>query len=119
MDPLLFILIPGLLGGLVLALLIAVSGRGTAPTFVPRRLAAPSPTLINMATIRVEGLGGLGMVGAIVVVAISDPRIRLATILALVLGGGLSLVLIATRRRIGPLPSTAGGIKGRSVLRLG
>jgi hypothetical protein len=117
MDPLL-ILVPGLLGGLVLALLIAVNARGTAPTFVPRRLAAPSPSLINMAHIRVEGLGGLGMVGAIAVVAIADSRIMLATILALVLGGGLSLVLIATRRRSDPLPS-AGGIEGRSVLRLG
>ena len=117
MDPLL-ILIPGLLGGLVLALLIAASQRGTAPTFVPRRLAAPSPTLINMAHIRVEGLGGLGMVGTILVVAISDSRIRLATILALVLGGGLSLVLIATRRRTGPLPSAGVDPEDRSVLHL-
>jgi hypothetical protein len=118
MDPLLIILIPGLFGGLVLALLIAATRRGSAPTFVPRRLAAPSPTLINMAHIRVEGVGGLGMVGAVAIVAATDPRIGLATIMALVLGGGLALVLIAMRRRTGSLPSAGDGPEDRSVLHL-
>jgi hypothetical protein len=118
MDPIIMILIPGLFGGLLLALLIAATGRGTPPTFVPRRLAAPSPTLINMANIRVEGLGGLGMVGAVLVVTLADSRIRLATIMALVLGGGLALVLIAMRRRSGPLPSAGDGPEDRSVLHL-
>jgi hypothetical protein len=118
MDPLLIILIPGLFGGLVLALLIAATRRGTPATFVPRHLAAPSPTLINMAHIRVEGVGGLGMVAAVVIVAATDSRIRLATIMALVLGGGLALVLIAMRRRTGSLPSASGGPEDRSVLHL-
>ena len=55
------VLIPGLLGGFLLSLLIARFRRGTPPTFVPRRLEAPSPSLINMAHIKVEGLGGLGI----------------------------------------------------------
>jgi hypothetical protein len=118
MEPLLVILLPGLLGGLALALLIAATRRGTSPTFVPRRLAAPSPSLINMANIRVEGVGGLGMVAAVVVVAVTDSRIRLATIMALVLGGGLALVLIAMRRRTGSLPSAGDGPEDRSVLHL-
>jgi hypothetical protein len=118
MEPLLMILIPGLFGGVVLALLIAASRRGSPPTFVPIHLAAPSPNLINMAHIRVEGVGGLGMVGAIVIVAVSDSRIRLAMIMALVLGGGLALVLIAVRRRTGPLPSAGGGPEDRSMLHL-
>jgi hypothetical protein len=118
MDPLLFILIPGLFGGLVLALLIAVTRRGTSATFVPRHLEAPSPSLINMAHIRVEGVGGLGMVAAVVIVALTDSRIRLATIMAIVLGGGLALVLIAMRRRNGSLPSTGDGPEDRSVLHL-
>ncbi len=86
MEPLLIILIPGVLGGLVLALLIAFNrafNRPRTPTIVvPRRLESPSPSLINMANIRIEGLGGLGMVAAVVAVAVSDPRIRLATIAA-------------------------------------
>ena len=85
MEPVLIVLIPGLIGGLVLALLIASIRQGTSPTFVPRRLAAPSPALIDMAHIPIEGVGGLGMVAAVLVVAVSDPRIRLATILAAVM----------------------------------
>jgi hypothetical protein len=118
MEPLLIILVPGLVGGLVLALLIATNRQGTPSTVVPRRLAAPSPSLINMANIRVEGVGGLGMVAAAVAVAVSDPRIRLATILASVLGIGLALVLIAMRRRSGALPSSGDGTDDRSTLHL-
>jgi hypothetical protein len=118
MEPLLIILIPGLLGGLVLAFLIRGTRRSFPPTFVPRRLEAPFPGLINMAHIRVEGVGGLGLVGAVLVVAVTDPRIGLATIIALVLGGALALVLIAMRRRTGSMPSVGGGPDDRSVLHL-
>jgi len=105
MEPLLIILIPGLLGGLVLSLLMARNRRGTPPTFVPKRLEAPSPSLINMSSIKVEGLGGLGMVAAVIAVAIADPRIRLAIIIAGVLGSGLALYLIASRRSSGGMHS--------------
>jgi hypothetical protein len=115
MEPLLIILVPGLFGGLVLALLIARNRRGIPSTVVPRRLEAPSPALINMAHIRVEGLGGLGMVAAVVAVAVADPRIRLATMVGVLLGAGLALVLIALRRRSSPLPS-GDGPDGRSTL---
>ena len=116
MEPLLMILIPGLVGGLVLALLIAGYRPRTPSIVVPRRLAAPSPSLINMASIPIEGIGGLGMVAAVVAVAISDPRIRLATILAAVLGAGLALVMIAVRRRTGALPSSGEGPDHPSML---
>lgn len=118
MEPLL-ILIPGLLGGFVLALLIRGSRRAFPPTLVPRPLAAPSPSLINMAHIPVEGVGGLGMVSAVVIVAVTDSRIGLATIIALMLGGGLALVLVAMRRRTGSMPSAGGGPDDRSLLHLG
>jgi hypothetical protein len=117
MEPLL-ILIPGLFGGLILALLIRGIRRGSPSTFVPIHLAAPSPTLINMANIRVEGVGGLGLVGAVVIVALNDSRIGLATILALVFGAALAVVLIVMRRRTGSLPSAGGGPDDRSVLHL-
>jgi hypothetical protein len=99
MEPLLLILVPGVIGGVVLSLLIARNRRGTPPTFVPRRLELPSPSLINMSSIKVEGLGGLGMVAAVIAVAIADPRIRTAVLVAMILGGVLALVLIARRRR--------------------
>jgi hypothetical protein len=118
MEPLLIILVPGLFGGLVLALVIAGTRQRTPSTVVPRHLAAPSPSLINMAHIPVEGIGGLGMVAAVVAVAVADPRIRLATIVAAVLGAGLALVLIAARRRAGALPSSGDGPDDRSMLRI-
>lgn len=118
MEPLLLILVPGLVGGLVLALLIAGRRQGTPSTVVPRRLAAPSPALINMAHIQVEGVGGLGLVAVAVAVAVVDPRIRLALIVAAVLGTGLALVLIALRRRTGALPSGGDGPDDRSILHL-
>jgi len=99
MEPLLIILIPGVLGGLFVSLLIARNRRGTPPTFVPRRLELPSPSLINMSSIKVEGLGGLGMVAAVIAVALADPRIRLAMLAAMILGGALAILLIALRRR--------------------
>jgi len=118
MEPVLFILVPGLFGGLVLALLIARKWGRTPSIVVPRRLEAASPSLINMAHIRVEGIGGLGMVAAVAAVAIADPRIGLATIVALVLGGGLALFLIAMRRASGALPSGGGGPDDRSMLHI-
>jgi hypothetical protein len=116
MEPLVMILVPGLIGGLVLAVLLAGRSQGTASTVVPRRLEAPSPALINIAHIKVEGVGGLGMVAAVVAVAIADPRIRLAMIMAAALGTGLALVLIAIRRSNGAMPS--GGPGARSTLHL-
>jgi hypothetical protein len=118
MEPLLFILVPGLFGGLVLAMLIARNRRETPATFVPRRLAAPSPALINMAHIQIEGVGGLGMVAAVITVALADSRIRLATLLAAAFGLGLALVLIAVRRRSGAMPSGGDGPEDRSMLHL-
>ena len=84
---------------------------------MPRHLAAPSPSLINMAHIQVEGIGGLGMVAAVVAVAIADPRIRLATLIAGCLGTGLALVLIALRRRSGAMPWSGDGTDNRFTLR--
>jgi hypothetical protein len=107
MEPL--VILPlGLCGGLILALVLA-SDRLKHPStvVVPRRLAAPSPSLINMAHIPVEGVGGLGMVAAVAVVAILDPQIRLATLMSFLLGAAFAFTLIALRRR--ETPNRAGG----------
>ena len=117
MEPLLIVLIPGLFGGLVLSWLIGRRRSTTPPTFVPRRLEAPSPSLINMSSIKVEGLGGLGMVAAVVAVALADSRIRLAMIIALVLGGALALALIVMRRGA-EQPGSDGDPNDHSMLHL-
>ena len=115
MEPLLIVLVPGVFGGLVLALLLAGNRWKRSTTVVPRRLAAPSPALINMARIPVEGVGGLGMVAAVIAVAVTDPRIRVATIVAAILGGGLALLLIAMRKHNGSLPSGGDGSDGSTL----
>jgi hypothetical protein len=118
MEPLLIVLIPGVFGGLFVAWLIAATGRGSSSTVVPRRLAAPTPALINMAHIQVEGVGGLGMVAAVIAVAIADPRIRLAILVAWVFGTALAIALIVMRRRTGALPSGGDDPDDRSMLHL-
>jgi hypothetical protein len=109
MGPILIIGIGGLLGGLVLALLIF---RFQHPSEQASETSSPqlmSPmNAINMARIRVNGIGGLGMVAMATVVAIFVPRIRETMALALVLGVLFAVILIARRRRTGPLPSSGG-----------
>jgi len=117
MEPLLLILIPGTLGGLALALLIPRLRRRTR-LVVPHQLEPASTTLINMAHIRVEGVGGLGLVAAVLAVAAFDPRIRMAILGAAVLGTVLALALIRLRRSTGALPSGTDGPDGRLPLGL-
>ena len=118
METLLLVLLPGVLGGVLLALAIALRPSRVQKTVVSRRLEAPSPALINMAHIRVEGLGGLGLVAAVIAVAIADSRIRMAILIAAVLGTVVGLALIAMRRRTGALPSGGNGPEDRSLLHL-
>ena len=105
MEPLLVIVIPGLLGGLVFALLFIRFGGGPDDAAGDARLAPPSTNMINMARIRVAGVGGLGMVAMAVTVAIFVPRIRLTMAIALALGAAMAVMLIAFRRKQGPLGS--------------
>lgn len=106
MEPLLIIVVPGVIGGLILALCMTRVRRHPDPAAVAGRLAPPSPGLINMARIRIDGVGGLGMVAMAISVAIFVPRIRTTMALALILGIGLAALMIARRRR-GPLPSSS------------
>ena len=119
MEPLVIALIPGTLGGLAIAWLIAVAGRRRrAPEVVVPSHPDGEYPVINMANIRVEGVGGLGLVAAVIAVAVTDPRIRLAVLIAAVLGAILALALIALRRETGALPSGTDGPDGRLPLGL-
>jgi len=102
----LMIVLPGMLGGVILALLINTVGRRPRPDAVDSRLEPPSPHMINMANIRVAGVGGLGMVAMAITVSIFVPAIRFSMAVALLLGGVLAVALIAYRRRQGPLGSS-------------
>ena len=118
MEPLLIVLVPGVLGGLLVAFVMAGRRTKLPIVAVSRRLAAPTPALINIAAIKVEGIGGLGMVAAVLAVAIADPRIRLAIMIAAVLGVKLAFGLILIRRRTGALPSGGDDPDDRSMFHL-
>ena len=114
MDPVTLFLVPSILGGLAIALLMARrQGRG------PRSLTdAPLPPVttdvINIAHIRAAGLGGLGLFAMALVVAWFVPRIGLTLGAGVLFGALLGIVLILSRRRTGPLPSS-GGSAGANV----
>jgi hypothetical protein len=104
MDPATFVLALGFLGGLVIALLIRGRGRQTPTTRDP--FAPISTDVINVARVRVAGVGGLGLVAMALVVAAFVPSIRQSLALGLTLGVVLAVVLILWRRRRGPMPSS-------------
>jgi hypothetical protein len=110
MGPILMLLGLGLLGGVLLAtfivLLQRVGGRRTAATPLPYRPAPLSTDVINMASIKVAGIGGLGLVAMAAAVALDVPRIGQTVFLGLVLGAGLATVMILRRRDTGSMPSS-------------
>jgi len=94
------LLLPGVVGGLLLAALMAHLNRRPSSGVVSRsRLEPMSPDLINMAHIKVAGLGGLGMVGAVLVTAIALPQIGVAMIAGVGAGAALAAGLVAYRIR--------------------
>ena len=119
MEPLLIVLVPGVLGGVILAVLIATRQINLRAGGADRPLEPPSPSLINMAHIPVGGGGGLGIVAAVIAVALADPRIRVAVAIAALLGAGLAWVLIVRRRSRGPLVSAGDDSGPHSTLGLG
>ena len=112
------LLLPGVVGGLLLAALMAHLNRRPSSGVVSRsRLEPMSPDLINMAHIRVTGVGGLGMLGAAVVTAFSLPEIGVALAVGAGLGAAIAVGLVAYRGRS---RADSGGQDGRppSVLAL-
>jgi hypothetical protein len=100
MEPFVIILVPGLLGGIAFAVLFyQFARRPPDGVTVAERLEPPSTGIINMAQIRVAGIGGLGMVAMSIVVAIFVPRIRFTMALGIVLGCVMAAILVAVRRR--------------------
>ena len=106
MEPIVLIIVPGLIGGLVMALLVAAlktrSGKRTSEA-----TGEQFPTdVINMSRIRVAGVGGLGLFAMAVVVAWFVPRIGQTLLIGFVLGVVFAGVMILRRRRSGLMPSS-------------
>jgi len=99
---------PGILGGIVIALFFITrqrKSRNRAPDD-PFELEPLQTDVINMARIRVSGVGGLGLVAMAAVVALAVPSIGQSLALGLVLGAVFAALLIAGRSRHGAMPSS-------------
>lgn len=101
MDPVTAVLVPGLIGGFVIAAGILLQHRRahTPSVVLPYRPLPISTDVINMASIKVAGVGGLGLVAMSAAVALNVPRIFEATALGLLLGTCMAVVMIVRRSR--------------------
>jgi hypothetical protein len=109
MDPVSMIVVPGFLGGLIIALVVFLRQRGSSRNASLTRLVRAEPLstdIINMSSIKVAGVGGLGLVAMALAVALDLPRIGLTIGLGLVLGMAFALVMIVRRRASGSMPSS-------------
>ena len=99
--PAVTLVLPGVFGGVILAILLfMVNRRPSRGTVAPRRTLEPLTTdLINMAHIPVAGIGGLGLIAAGIVIALNVPEIGWSLAAGVGLGGALALGLIAYRSR--------------------
>jgi hypothetical protein len=105
MDPIVTVVIPGFLGGLLIVLLINRFHR-PPPAAGPPDQSATATDTINMSRIRVSGVGGLGLVAMALVVAWFVPRIGQTLLVGVTFGVFLAAILIMRRRRVDPLPSS-------------
>lgn len=99
-DPVTAVVVPGFLGGLVIAAVIVLMARRqhqVPPVVLPYRPLPISTDVINMASIKVAGLGGLGLVAMSAAVALNVPRIFESVALGFALGACMALVLIVRR----------------------
>jgi hypothetical protein len=100
MDPVTIVIAASLLGGLAIASVVVVLNerRHAAPSVVlPYRPLPISTDVINMAHIKVAGLGGLGLVAMSAVVTLAVPEIFRSIATGLVLGVCLAAALIKLR----------------------
>ena len=120
MDPVTLVVVPGFLGGLVLAAIVIVLQRRQhhrASVMVPIHLPITTD-VVNMASIRVAGVGGLGLVAMAAAVAFDVPLIGQSIALAFGLGVCAAVATILWRRHSSPLPSSGRGMGANTVLEI-
>ena len=115
MDPVTLVIIPGFIGGLIVALFVSRM-HAPVPGVDPLRRHPLTTDVINMARIRVSGVGGFGLMAMALAVAWFVPRIRQHLIVSALLGVAFAVVLIALRRRGGPMSSSSGTPGANTVL---
>ena len=116
--PILLVVALGIIGGAALALGAIrlgkrLRGPGGADEFTRRPL---STDVINMASIKVAGLGGLCLVVLCAAIAIQIPHIGRTVLTGFLLGGALAELWIVRRRGAGPMPSSGARPGANTVL---
>ena len=103
MDPATQLLVVGFLGGLIIAagMLLLNRRRDNDTVSVAYRAEPLSTDIINMSSIKVAGVGGLGLVAMAAAVALDIPRIGQSVGLGMVLGLIGAVATILWRRRPG------------------
>ncbi|MEO8484677.1 MAG: hypothetical protein ABI634_20915 [Acidobacteriota bacterium] len=108
MDPVMSLIVPGFVGGVLVALWFVGAHRRS-------RKAGPAlahddgemiTDAINISHIRVAGVGGLGLVVMALVVAVFVPSIGVSLAIGAASGSIFAVVLILWRRRVGPMESS-------------
>ncbi len=119
MDPVTLVIVSGVLGGLILAFVVVLSRRRARPApsvMLPYRPERLSTDVINMASIKVAGIGGLGLVAMAAAVALDVPEIGQSVGVGLVLGAIVAAIMIVRARRTGPMPSSGSRMGANTVL---
>jgi hypothetical protein len=117
MSALLFVLVAGFLGGLAIALLFTkLKGRFFTQPAPDVFVGAPATDVINMAHIRVAGIGGFGLVMAALATTLEIPQIRRSLAMGLVFGILFAAILIWRRRKVGPMTSSGKGMGANTML---
>ena len=121
MDPVTLVLIPGILGGIVIALVASYNRlwpRRPALLAPPYEPDEPITNMYNISGVRVAGIGGLGLLAMAATVALNVPMIGAVMATGVLLGGAFAVGLILYKRRSGPMPSSGKGIGASTVLPL-
>jgi hypothetical protein len=101
-------LVAGVLGGLVIAAVLVLAQRQRYGLTGPSPFdGVPARDVINISSIRVAGLGGLGMIAVSVGLALTFPSIGWSLLLSAVLGTLLAVILIWRGRKLGPMRSSS------------
>ena len=108
MVPIFFVVLAGVVGGWLRLRLFEMKRSRTSPSCRMSFLHHGSTDVINMAHIKVAGVGGLGLVVVALVVALDMPEIGQSQAISAVLGILFAVGLILWRRRRGPMPSSGG-----------
>jgi peptidoglycan/LPS O-acetylase OafA/YrhL len=108
MDPIASLIVPALVGGAVMAMCLAFVHRRARRDETPAvAISEPIGTdMINMAHIRVAGVGGLGFVILALWIGIVTPGVRGPLAIGAALGAVMAVALILWRRRTGPMTSS-------------